>query len=145
MALRLIGFCLFGMAVLGPTQAESLPDPTRPALGATASSPGETSGPSASGGPQLQAIRSQAGVRSAMIDGQSVRIGAKVGDAVVTRIDEDRVWLRGSGGVRELKLFPEVEKRSVATQQKDIGSGTKPFTKTPVGTPASKRLWKETK
>ena len=145
MALRLIGFCLFGMAVLGPTQAESLLDPTRPALGATASSAGETSGPSTSGGPQLQAIRSQAGVRSAMIDGQSVRIGAKVGDAVVTRIDEDRVWLRGSGGVRELKLFPEVEKRSVATQQKDIGSGTKPFTKTPVGTPASKRLWKETK
>lgn len=145
MALRLIGFCLFGMAVLGPAQAESLPDPTRPALGAKASAPGETSGPSAPGGPQLQAIRSQAGVRSAMIDGQSVRIGAKVGDAVVTRIDEDRVWLRGSGGVRELKLFPEVEKRSVATQQKDIDSGLKPFTKTPVGTPASKRLWKETK
>lgn len=142
MALRLIGFCLFGMAVLGPTQAESLLDPTRPALGATASSAGETS---ASGGPQLQAIRSQAGVRSAMIDGQSVRIGAKVGDAVVTRIDEDRVWLRGSGGVRELKLFPEVEKRSVATQQKDIDSGPKPLTKTQVGTPASKRLWKETK
>lgn len=131
MALRLIGFCLFGMATLGPAQAESLPDPTRPALGATVS--GETTGSNAPAGPQLQAIRSQAGVRTAMIDGQSVRIGAKVGDAVVTRIDEDRVWLRGSGGVRELKLFPEVEKRSVNT-----------FTKTSVGTPASKRLWKET-
>ena len=105
MALRVMALCIF---LLSAVQAESLPDPTRPALGWNADAPDEI----APSGPRLQAIRSQGGVRSALIDGQNVRIGSKVNDVFVTRIDEDRVWLRGPNGVQQLKLFPEVEKRS---------------------------------
>lgn len=105
MALRLIALYL---ALLGAAQAETLPDPTRPALGWDAAS--ETAAlPS---GPHLQAIRTQDGIRSALISGQTVRIGARVDGALVTRIDEDRVWLRGPSGMQQLKLFPEVEKSS---------------------------------
>jgi len=105
MALRLAILCI---ALLGVAQAESLPDPTRPALGWNAASQAEAL-PS---GPQLQAIRTQNGVRSALISGQTVRIGSQVEGALVTRIDDDRVWLRGPGGVQQLKLFPDVEKNS---------------------------------
>lgn len=101
------------IALLGVAHAETLPDPTRPAIGWNAAAQADL--PS---GPQLHAIRSQGGVRSALIDGQEVRIGSKFADAVVTRIDEDRLWLRGPGGVQELKLFPEVEKRSSVQEPK---------------------------
>jgi len=105
MALRLI---VLYLALQGIAQAESLPDPTRPAVGWNAAAQAEAL-PS---GPQLQAIRTQNGVRSALISGQTVRIGSPVEGARVTRIDDDRVWLRGPDGVQQLKLFPEVEKHS---------------------------------
>lgn len=132
MALRLMLLSLCCMAAQVPVHAESLPDPTRPAVGWNNATQAEA----APSGPQLQAIRSQGGVRSALIDGQSVRIGSKVADAVVTRIDEDRLWLRGPGGVQELRLFPEAEKRS--STRKTLPQDTKKR-----ATPASKRSRKE--
>jgi hypothetical protein len=107
MALRL---AVLFIALHGVAQAESLPDPTRPATGWNAATPTEAL-PS---GPQLQAIRTQNGIRSALVSGQTVRIGSQVEGALVTRIDEDRVWLRGPNGVQQLKLFPEVEKQHSA-------------------------------
>lgn len=130
MALRLTLSFLCGLSAHAVANAESLQDPTRPAIGWNAATQAE-----APSGPQLQAIRSQGGVRSAMVDGQTVRIGSKVADAVVTRIDEDRIWLRGPSGVQELKLFPEVEKRS--NVQPTITHEKKRTT------PASKRSRKE--
>jgi len=118
MALRLI-FMLMSMSLA--VHAESLPDPTRPPAnldgGATA-----TAQPS---GPALQVIRTINGKRSAMISGQEVKSGSRVGDAVVMRIDEDRVLLRGPGGIQTLKLFPEVEKRPVAMSNAEAHPRTK--------------------
>lgn len=131
MALRLMLISLCCLGAQAPAHAESLPDPTRPAVGWNAATQAE-----APSGPQLQAIRSQGRVRSALIDGQDVRIGSKVGDAVVTRIDEDRLWLRGPNGVQELRLFPEAEKRS--STRKTLTQDTKKR-----ATPAGKRSRKE--
>ena len=118
MAFRLI-FLL--MSVSLALHAESLPDPTRPPAnldgGATA-----TAQPS---GPVLQVIRTINGRRSAMISGQEVKSGSQVGDAVVMRIDEDSVLLRGPGGIQTLKLFPEVEKRPVAVINTEANPRTK--------------------
>lgn len=87
-------------------QAQALPDPTRPpnvsqGAGAEAELPS---------GPTLQVIRSVNGVRSAIVSGQEVRVGGKVADQRVVRIDEDQVLLRGSTGTQVLKLFPGVVK-----------------------------------
>lgn len=108
MALRLI---ILYFAAICAAQADALPDPTRPAVGwnATASA-SATPIPS---GPQLQAIRIQGQQRSALINGENVTIGSKIEGATLTRIDEDRVWLRGPQGVHQLKLFPEVEKQNI--------------------------------
>lgn len=133
MALRLI-FVLMSMSLA--VHAESLPDPTRPPAnldgGATA-----TAQPS---GPALQVIRTINGKRSAMISGQEVKSGSQVGDARVIRIDEDRVLLRGPGGIQTLKLFPEVEKRPVAV----INAEANPRTKIRVNRPHKKVKRKET-
>jgi len=129
MALRLILLSLCYLGAYTSAHADTLPDPTRPALGWNAATQTEA----VPSGPQLQAIRSQGGVRSALVDGQNVRIGSKIADAVVTRIDEDRLWMRGPGGVQELKLFPEADKRSNAPDRAKKRTA-----------PASKRTRKET-
>lgn len=118
MAFRLIFLLLSASFAV---HAEGLPDPTRPPAsldsGATA-----TVQPS---GPVLQVIRRINGKRSAMISGQEVKSGSKVGDAVVTRIDEDRVLLRGPDGTQALKLFPEVEKHLVTMSNAEPHPRTK--------------------
>lgn len=109
MVIRL-SLVLIGLS--GAVQAESLPDPTRPPGGMDAAVP--TVAPS---GLALQVIRTLDGKRMAIISGQAVKVGGKVGDAVVMRIDEDRVVLRGAEGVQTLKLFPDVEKSPAASGQ----------------------------
>ncbi len=110
------------MSLSGAVQAESLPDPMRPPAGMDAMIPA-----AAPSGPALQLIRTVDGKRMAIISGQTVKVGGKLNDAIVTRIDEDRVLLRGPEGVVTLKLFPEVEKNpSVSDQIK-----SKPQAKTP--------------
>ncbi len=96
----------------GAVLAESLPDPTRPPGGVD-----ETTSVVVPSGPALQVIRTLDGKRLAIISGQTVKVGGKVGDAIVTRIDEDRVLLRGPEGVQTLKLFPEVEKNPSVSDQ----------------------------
>lgn len=100
------------ISLSGAVQASNLPDPTRPPGGVDAAVP--TLVPS---GPALQLIRTLDGKRMAIISGQAVRVGGKVNDAIVTRIDEDRVMLRGPEGVQTLKLFPEVEKNPSVSDQ----------------------------
>ncbi len=113
MVIRLIVGSIFLMSAAA--QAESLPDPTRPPGGLEATS-ASVAAPS---GPLLQLIRTLDGKRTAIISGQVVRVGGKVGDAVVARIDEDRVVLRGPTGMVMLKLFPDVEKTPTASSTHD--------------------------
>jgi len=107
-----IRLSLILMGLSGAVQASNLPDPTRPPAGMDA-----TISVVAPSGPVLQLIRTIDGKRMAIISGQAVKVGAKVGEAIVTRIDEDRVVLRGAEGVQTLKLFPEVEKTPAASSQ----------------------------
>ena len=109
MAIRL---SLMILSLCGAAQAESLPDPTRPPSGVetavTAVAPS---------GPVLQLIRTLDGKRMALISGQTVVIGSKLNGAIVTRIDEDRVVLRGAEGVLTLKLFPDLDKSPAASRK----------------------------
>ena len=123
MAFRLSGLLL---CVSFAAHAAGLPDPTRPPANfdAGAASAAQPSGP------MLQVVRTLGAQRSAVISGQEVKVGSKVGDAVVARIGEDRVQLRGPGGMQTLKLFPDVEKRPVA-----VANTSKPHAKLRVKTP----------
>ena len=47
--------------------------------------------------------------RSAIIDGERVEIGGKVGDAEVLKISETEVTLRNGSRIEILKMYPGVE------------------------------------
>ena len=87
-------------------QAQALDDPTRPpaALWAPASTV-----PVVAARPQLQSVlisTRPGGRRLAVIDGQMVRVGSKVGDAVVTEIHDTAVVLRRGKSLETFKLYP---------------------------------------
>ena len=106
----------FGPALLAPflalslawpgAQAQALDDPTRPpaALWAPASA-----APVAPAQPRLQSVlisTQPGGRRLAVIDGQTVKVGSKVGDAVVTEIRDTAVLLRRGKTLETFKLYP---------------------------------------
>jgi MSHA biogenesis protein MshK len=106
----------FGPALLAPflalslawpgAQAQTLDDPTRPpaALWAPANA-----APVVAARPQLQSVlisTQPGGRRLAIIDGQTVKVGGKVGDAVVTEIHDTAVVLRRGKSLETFKLYP---------------------------------------
>ena len=110
MNLPLMCALLLASAVAG---AEGLPDPTRPAIGVEQAA-GKEAQP---GAPRVQMIKLSSGRNVAVVDGQEVTVGSRVGDMRVIRITESEVVLKGKTGTEVLKLFAEVEKRSPATDR----------------------------
>lgn len=93
-----------------PAQAQKMADPTRPP--ATLAAPeSEAAAPdSMPSGPRLQSIlisRAPGGRKLAVIDGATVRAGAKVGDAILERINDNSVVLRRGKNLETLTLFPK--------------------------------------
>jgi len=85
--------------------AEELPDPTRPptiiAIPATATGESLPSG--------LQSIIISKTRRAAIIDGETVELRGKHGDATLIEVNESGVVLQGAQGRQVLTLFPDVK------------------------------------
>ncbi len=105
----------------GPVQAlELLPDPTRPAVdisatassgvgvGADAATAGATDPVPVSTKEGLQSVILSPQRRAAVINGQTVELGGKVGDATLVEVRESSVVLQGAQGKRVMELFPGV-------------------------------------
>jgi MSHA biogenesis protein MshK len=111
-------FLALGLAWPG-AQAQALDDPTRPpaALWAPASV-----APVVAARPQLQSVlisTQPGGRRLAVIDGQVVRVGSKVGDAVVTEIHDTAVLLRRGKSLETFKLYPSSKTDNKADRKTD--------------------------
>lgn len=79
-------------------------DPTQPpARGA-----GEAA---ASGGPRVESILIAPDRRLAVVNGQQVTVGSRIGAGTVVRISETEVVVRGSEGEQPLRLYPELAKK----------------------------------
>ncbi|HJV83165.1 hypothetical protein [Noviherbaspirillum sp.] len=99
--------CLaFGVHFIAMTQV--LSDPTRPPVAASS----ELASGQAAAGPILQSILISPHRAEAIINGQTVKVGDKVGEAKVVRITESEVFLRSGKDLQALKLFPNIEKNS---------------------------------
>ncbi len=98
----------------GPVLAQA-PDPTRPAAALmTQDAAGGVGAPAASG---VQAvILRRAGKSAAVINGQYVEVGGKLGDKRVLKISESEVVLMGEAGREVLKVTPAIEKVSARKQ-----------------------------
>lgn len=125
----------FGPALLAPllalslawpgAQAQALDDPTRPpaALWTPASA-----APVVAARPQLQSVlisTQPGGRRLAVIDGQTVKVGSKVGDAVVTEIHDTAVVLRRGKSLETFKLYPSSKSDNKADRKTDSKTGSK--------------------
>lgn len=107
--IRLALLFLSGVALLAGSAAaqQALPDPTRPAVGASQPGAAEES----PGGPQLQSILISPKRKLAVINGQTLHVGDSFGNAVVVKISAQEVVLKSGAELQVLKLFPGVEKR----------------------------------
>ena len=113
MAESLSGVPLLRSAVLcaallaaAQAMAQDLADPTRPPS-MNAAQPG--GGEPVSSDPMLQSVLISPTRREAIIGGQVVTVGTRVGDAQVVQILEYSVVLRNKKGLQTLKLFPGIE------------------------------------
>ena len=86
-------------------------DPTRPPVGfgtGATDTEGDTGG-----GIRLQSVMISPTHSAAIINGVTVRLGEKYGDAVLVRVAESEVVLRSGGAQQVLKIHPGVEKRAI--------------------------------
>lgn len=107
-----------GAAGSARAQGAALADPTRPPA-ALLAGPAETPGAAAEV-PLLQSVVISDGRRGAIISGQYVALGGRVGDARLARVEPSGVVLRGPGGELSLPLFPDVRKQPAGTQPAGI-------------------------
>jgi len=61
----------------------------------------------------LQSVIISEASRSAIISGQHIMLGGKIGPARLVKVSEAAVVLLTGGSRRTLKLFPDVQKRAV--------------------------------
>jgi hypothetical protein len=86
-----------------------VPDPTRPAGALTTpDAAGGVAGPIESG---VQTVILRPGGKSAaVINGQYVEVGGKLGDKRVLKISESEIVLTGASGREVIKVTPSIEK-----------------------------------
>lgn len=98
-------FCLLSSAFC---YAEELPDPTRPpaSIAAPVAASSVEAAPAPAG---LQSIIISKTRRAAIIDGETVELGGKHGDAKLIEVNEGSVILRGAQGRQVMTLFPDVK------------------------------------
>lgn len=100
--------------------AEELPDPTRPPA-STAAPVAEKAGGATENQPSgLHSIIISKARRAAIIDGETVELGGKHGDAKLIEVNEGSVVLQGAQGRQVITLFPDVKMTSVKITQKEI-------------------------
>jgi len=102
--------------------AQILTDPTRPPSALASSEAGDDAGAA----PVLQSVMISSAARTAIIGGETVRLGGKYGDARVVKITETEVVLRTASGNETLKMYPAV---SIKPIQPAPVAGAKPAQK----------------
>ncbi len=111
--MRLIAFAL--LAVSGPLLAQ-MADPTRPPAAWLAPAEDARPGEEGAGGFRLQSVLMSQGRRPvAVIGGQTVALGGRIGEATLVRLNEREAVLKGVDGVTHLFLTPDVEKQMIVT------------------------------
>jgi len=103
--------------VLAPlAYAQALSDPTRPPAAAAVAPDAIPAPGGAQASPQisrLQSVLIAPGRRIAIIDGVTVPLGGKLGDATLIRLSETEAVLRKGGETEVLKLLPGIERKFV--------------------------------
>lgn len=100
------------LALLGWSGAAcaQLADPTRPLVDGGLPGAGVPAGGTAATGLQSVILRKN-GKPAALINGEIVELGGKVGEYRLIKVSEDAVVLKGPGGEETLRLMPAAQKK----------------------------------
>lgn len=114
---------LFLVAAFHAASVFAATDPTQPPAGFT----GEAAGVEmVDTGPRLQSVvLPRQGKPTAVISGQTVRLGERYGDSRLVQVSEHEVVLDGPQGRQRLSLTPEVSKVNVREQRGKAPAGRK--------------------
>ncbi|MCX7156849.1 MAG: hypothetical protein NTW45_10470 [Rhodocyclales bacterium] len=104
----LLSLLLAGLVGVGPVLAQ-VPDPTRPAGIVAAPDGGEGVAAPVESGVQTVILR-PGGKSAAVINGQYVEVGDRLGDKRVLKISESEIVLKGESGREVIKVTPAIEK-----------------------------------
>ena len=107
------GVALLGLSLMaaGTAAPRVIADPMRPPVGLSVDSSDSAEDGGAPQAPVLQSvIMPRTGKPIAIIGGQQVRLGEKVGESRLVRLNERGAVLEGPGGVEYLLLTPLVDK-----------------------------------
>ena len=89
--------------------AQGMSDPTRPPSASAVDGRGEGAPEAATS--QLQSVLISPGRKLAVINGQTVALGGRIGDATLTKITETGVVLKRGDALQSLALLPGVDKK----------------------------------
>ena len=104
---------LAAMLLSAAATAQNLPDPTRPPDAPLAGS--DSGASSTRAAPQLQSVLvASSGRRVAVINGRTVRVGDKVGEASVAGIADTSVTLRRGKNIETITLYPKAAEQDNA-------------------------------
>ncbi|MCW5603022.1 MAG: hypothetical protein KIT18_00515 [Burkholderiales bacterium] len=106
--------------------AQTLNDPTRPPPGYADAEP---AGGAQRAGPVLQSVIITPSSRSAIISGETVRLGGRYGNARLVKVSENEVVLKDGDETLVLKLYPDVDMRSAVQTGKSTPQRVRPGTK----------------
>jgi MSHA biogenesis protein MshK len=117
---------LAGLVAIASVHA-LVPDPTRPAGTLMPEMAGSAAAPVESG---VQTVILRPGGKSvAVINGQYVAVGDKLGDKRVVKITESEVVLKGESGREVIKVTPDIEKvpvkKTAAAKRRTTGTTEK--------------------
>lgn len=105
-----LGLVLVGSSALAQQTAS---DPMRPPVGVVADPASAADGKEVAISPVLQSVVMPVkGKPIAIIGGQQVRLGEKIGENRLVRLNEREAVLEGPGGAERLSLTPLVDKRN---------------------------------
>ena len=130
--MRSAGFLALPLAALlsgAPPLLAQVPDPTRPPAQAMAAEPGAGAVAAPAAGVHAVIVRPH-GKSGAVISGQYVETGGKLGDKRIIRITESEVVLKGEGGREIIKLIPAAEKMPVVKSAASSASKRRSMGKT---------------
>lgn len=105
----------------GTAVQAQLADPTKPPVAVSAPTPDAPNAAAASTGLQSIILR-KSGKPAALINGEVVELGGKLGEARLVRITEDSVVLKGPEGEETLRLTPAAVKKVGAGETAPRGS-----------------------
>jgi MSHA biogenesis protein MshK len=113
-AIRRLHLAALALLLAPLAQAQPVQDPMRPAHVAPGSVANGATPSAGSGGPVLQSVLISPARKTAVINGEAVNLGGRFGEATLVKVSETEVVLKSGSTLTTLKLYPNVEKSSVA-------------------------------